>query len=236
MRKADKAQIKSLNKLAERWDYYSCPASKRAALRIISDAIIQFNEDGYHDFDSEIADLYAALDDGNRLISEALNRLSPYTLGILRGRPDWDEDVLLYSHRLSNDELRTRLTGFFTLSACRYMPHIDKRWYKRRIRRTRIFRRSGGSPSAYKASLIIFCNSICMAHVAAGRHVPHSAHEIIKKENFDLLNLIADCFEVLLPNWEIEPEKILAATLRWRAKYQKKYGKASARVRKVSKP
>lgn len=236
MRKVDEAQIKSLHKLAETWDYYCCPSSKRAALQIISDAIIQFNEDGYHDFDSEMADLYAALDNGNRSISEALHRLSPYTLEILRRRPDWDEDVLLYCHRLSNDELRARLTGLFSLSAYRYVPHINKRWYKRRIGRTRIFRRFGGAPPSYKASLIIFCNSICMAHVAAGRHVPKEAHQIIKKENFDLLNLIADCFEVLLPDWEIEPEKILAATLRWRAKYQKKYGKAWARVRKVSKP
>ena len=60
--------------------------------------------------------------------------------------------------------------------------------------------------------------------------MPQRVQQIIKTEYYDLLNLIDDAFESLQLDIEIEPEKILAATIRWRLKYMKRYKKVSARI------
>ena len=215
---------------AANWEFYTDEASKRTALAIISEAIVQFFKDGYHDFDSEIAELFKAIDSNSGSISEQLKRLSPYALEILRSRPDWDDEWLSCPEKYSNMELKAKLSNFFSLSARRHSPHKDKKWTRRRIKRKKVFKRNVGAQGQYKLSLIIFCNSVCIAHLCAGGLVPKRVQQIIKTEYYDLLNLIDDAFESLQLDIEIEPEKILAATIRWRIKYMKRYKKVSARI------
>ena len=216
---------------AASWEFYTDEKSRQTALAIISEAITQFFKDGYHDFDSEIAELCKSIDSVTGSIAEQLKRLSPYTLEILRSRPDWDEAWLSYPEKYSNMELKAKLSNFFSLSARRYSPHKDKKWTKRRIKRKRVFKRNVGAQGQYRLSLIIFCNSVCIAHSYAGGRVPQRVQQIIKTEYYDLLNLIDDAFESLQLDIEIEPEKILASTIRWRIKHMKRYKKVSARIK-----
>ena len=219
-----------LESKSARWDFYKNEAYRQTAVAIISDALAEFYKSGYHDFDSEIAQLYKTIDSSSGVASEQLRNLTPYTLDILRLRPDWEEAWLSHPEKYSDAKLKAELHKFFSLSARRYRPHKDKRWFKLRLSRKRVSKRSVGAQAQYKLSLIIFCNSVCIAHLCAGGLVPQRVQQIIKTEYYDLLNLIDDAFESLQLDIEIEPEKILAATIRWRVKYMKKYRKVSARI------
>ena len=219
-----------LESKAAQWDFYENEAYRGTAVAIISDALAEFFESGYHDFDSEIAQLYKTIDSTSSVASEQLRNLSPYTLDILRSRPDWEEAWVCHPENYPDTELKAKLHKFFSLSARRYRPHKDKRWLKLRLNRKRVFNRRVGAQAQYKLSLIIFCNSVCIAHLCAGGAVPQRVQQVLQKEYYDLLNIISDAVEALQLGIVIEPEKILASTIRWRNKYMKKYNKISARI------
>ena len=191
------------------WDFLGNNEAKNNAFDIILYASKDYLENIHPDFDYEMAILREALEKKSMSVKAALDSLSKHTYFILKSRPYWDDEIYLNRGEYTEETLREKLMPVVLRGAKRSNVRQNRRWDRYlKIPRFR-WRQRSGRPLVFTPSLLMFCNSVCIAYLHSGKQLPKSVYEAGMHKHADLLNLLSDCLDVIEPQLEIDETSLL---------------------------
>ena len=198
-----------LREKSEFWDFFANSKDKNNAIELLCYASEDYLGKVHPDFDSEMALLRKSMEKKSMSIKSALSSLSHHTHLILQSWPFWDEELYQNRDKYSEQKLKEKLSPVIIRGAKRSNIRQNRRWDRYFKIQYFKWKQRNGRPLLFKPSLLMFCNSVCIAYRHSGKLLPKSVYEAGMHKHADLLNLLSDCLDVIEPQLEIDETSLL---------------------------